>query len=151
MLKFETKHFTNLTLHELYRIIQLRIEVFIIEQNCLYLDTDDKDLNAFHVMGKDNSDKIQAYARILDKGISYQDYTSIGRVINSPEVRGTGAGKKLMESAIKETLRLYPNEKIKISAQSYLLKFYTDLGFHSTGEEYLEDDIPHIGMIYEGY
>jgi ElaA protein len=150
MLKFETKHFTNLTLHELYRIIQLRIEVFVVEQNCPYLDTDDKDLNAFHVIGKDHSDKIQAYARILDKGISYQDYTSIGRVINSADVRGTGAGRKLMEAAIKETLRLYPNEKIKISAQSYLLKFYTELGFQSTGEEYLEDDIPHTGMIYVG-
>jgi ElaA protein len=150
MLKFETKYFTELSLYELYRIIQLRTEVFVVEQDCNYLDPDDKDLNAYHVLGKDLDGKIQAYARILDKGISYQNYTSIGRVINSSEVRGTGAGKKLMEYSIKETLRLYPNEKIKISAQSYLLKFYTELGFQATGEEYLEDNIPHTAMIYKG-
>jgi ElaA protein len=150
MLNFECKHFNQLTLHELYRVLQLRAEVFIVEQNCPYLDLDNKDQEAYHVLGTDLHGTIQAYTRILRKGVSYDNYASIGRVINSANVRGTGVGKKLMEYSINEILRLYPSDKIKISAQSYLLKFYTELGFKSTGEEYLEDNIPHTAMIYYG-
>jgi ElaA protein len=88
-----------------------------------------------------------AYTRLLAKGVSYDDYASIGRVVNSPKVRGRGAGKVLMEESIRQMARLFPQDAVKIGAQSYLLRFYESLGFVSTGEEYLEDDIPHTSMI----
>ena len=152
MIQFTCKPFADLTVFELYDIMALRQEIFVIEQNCPYLDADGKDLKGWHLMGRQISDEntegvLVVYTRLLPKGVSYDDYASIGRVVSSASVRGSGAGKILMQKSIEMMEKLYPNQPVKIGAQTYLLKFYESLGFESTGEEYLEDDIPHTSMI----
>lgn len=142
------KTFEELTTIELYQILQLRADVFIVEQYCNYRDLDDKDLKAYHLMGY-KDDKMVSYARLLNKGISYPEDCSIGRVLTHSSARNIGAGKELMQNAIAYCKDLFPNLKIHISAQTYLLKFYTDLGFESTGKEYLEDEIPHTEMVMD--
>lgn len=140
--------FHELSLEELYDIMALRQEVFVVEQDCPYLDADGLDQEAFHLQGRVGQEKtLAAYVRILPKGVSYEKYASIGRVITSPKVRRQGVGIQLMETAIKKTKELYPEQGIKISAQCYLIDFYQSLGFKPTGPEYLEDNIPHIAMI----
>ena len=147
-LKYILKAYNELNIDELYEIMALRQEVFIVEQNCPYLDADGKDQKAYHLMGYlDN--ELMCYTRLLDKGISYPSYCSIGRVVNSAKIRGTGAGFYLMSRSIEECKRLYPDTSIKISAQCYLRKFYESLDFVSNGDFYDEDDIPHMGMILE--
>lgn len=146
-LKFTCIPFEKLTVYELYDIMALRQEVFAVEQNCPYLDADGRDLWGYHVLGRNTEGVLLAYTRLLPKGVAYENYSSIGRVVTSPKARGTGAGKALMTESIKQILDLYPNEKVKIGAQSYLLKFYESFGFVSAGEEYLEDGIPHTSMI----
>ncbi len=148
-LKYHYKKFEELTLKELYQILKLRQEVFIVEQNCPYLDNDDKDYLAIHVMGKDHDENIQAYTRLIPKGISYSGAASIGRVVTSAQVRGQGFGRDLMITSIKKTKELFPNTSIKISAQEYLLEFYKSLGFKDLGKYYLEDNIPHAEMSLE--
>jgi ElaA protein len=140
------KRFEELDIYELYALLGLRNDVFILEQDCHYRDIDGKDLKGHHVLLKDRGEMV-AYARILPQGISYDDYVSIGRVLTKGTHRGIGLGKELMNYTLEETQRLHPG-KIKISAQAHLEKFYNELGFFPTGETYLEDDIPHIGMIY---
>lgn len=125
----------------------LRQEVFVVEQNCPYLDADGKDLSAWHLMGFDSGNNLVAYTRLLPEGVSYEGYTSIGRVVSSPAVRGAGAGREVMQRSIGMCRHLFGPLPIKIGAQTYLLRFYESLGFHSTGEEYLEDGIPHTKMI----
>jgi ElaA protein len=147
MIAFSCQHFSELSTHTLYEILALRQTVFVVEQNCPYLDCDGKDLESWHLMGRDAQGALMCYTRLLPKGLSYDDYVSIGRVLSSLEVRGTGAGKILMEESIRVCRQLFGNEAIKIGAQSYLLKFYEGFGFRSTGEEYLEDGIPHTKMI----
>lgn len=137
----------ELSIQQLYEILKLRQEVFIVEQDCPYLDTDGKDDKAYHVLFY-QAQELVAYTRLLPKGVSYEKYASIGRVVNHKSVRGQGIGKDLMELSIQSCKSLFPGESIKISAQQYLLKFYQDLGFVETGESYLEDGIPHCGMIY---
>jgi ElaA protein len=159
---FKCVHFSELTVYELYSIMALRQEVFVVEQNCPYLDADGKDLSGFHLLGyadlakneqntegslSENVEGLLAYTRLLPKGISYDAYASIGRVINARKVRRRGVGKVLMEESIRQMTRLFPDDTVKIGAQSYLLRFYESFGFVSTGEEYLEDDIPHTAMI----
>jgi ElaA protein len=143
---FDFKPFKELTTLELYKILQLRSEVFVVEQNCIYQDIDDKDTMGYHLTCFEN-EELLAYARVLDPGVSYADYSSIGRVCTKQTHRQLGLGKELMQQAILHCQELYPDTKIKISAQSYLLKFYTELGFEAIGDEYLEDDIPHRAMI----
>ena len=138
--------FTELTTLELYKIIQLRIEVFVMEQNCHYMDTDDKDLKGHHLTIWDG-ETLVAYCRILPNGVSYEGYASIGRVVSKPSHRKQSIGKLLMIKAIEACKKLYPDLKVKISAQCYLLKFYSDFGFEIVSEEYLEDNIPHKAMI----
>jgi ElaA protein len=121
--------------------------VFVVEQNCIYQDIDDKDRKGYHLLGFIEN-QLVACARILPVGISYADYCSIGRVCTKQTHRQLGLGKSLMQNAIQHCHELYPDTKIKISAQSYLLKFYTELGFEAIGEEYLEDDIPHRAMMF---
>lgn len=146
-IKFKCKKFTELSLFEFHDIMKMRQEVFIVEQNCPYLDCDGKDPQGSHAYIHRNHE-ILAYARLLPKGISYSDYCSIGRVITTEKERNTGLGRQLMEYCIEQCKKLYPGSDIKISAQSYILDFYSSLGFRITGDLYLEDDIPHQAMIY---
>ncbi|MBP7810050.1 MAG: GNAT family N-acetyltransferase [Bacteroidia bacterium] len=143
-MKFVLKSFNELTLTELYDMLKLRCAVFVIEQNCNYQDMDDKDQMSYHLIGFENN-QLVACARILPKGVSYPE-VSIGRVMVDKKMRGTGAGKELMKQAIEHARKLFNADEIVISAQCYLDKFYSDLGFVAEGESYLDDDIPHIKM-----
>ncbi len=139
------KSFSELSPSALYGILKLRSEVFVVEQQCIFLDMDDKDQESRHVMGRLN-DELVATCRILPPGLAY-DEPSIGRVVGSPRYRGKGAGIALMENAIQETMRLYGTLPIKIGAQLYLKRFYESFGFVQCSETYMEDDIPHIKML----
>jgi len=141
------KTFEELTTNELYTILELRSEVFIVEQNCVYQDVDGKDKKSFHLMAW-NGDELVAYTRIVPPGISFSE-ASIGRVITSPRYRGLGIGITLLEKSIHHTLESYQTNKIRIGAQLYLKKFYEGFGFIAQGEEFLEDGIPHIEMLLE--
>lgn len=143
-MQFVFKPYKQLTVDELYDSLQLRSAIFVVEQTCIYQDMDDKDKRAEHLLGYDNG-KLVAYARTLAPGISYKE-ASIGRVVVDSNQRGKSFGKELMQEAIKRTLDLYKTNEIVISAQYYLLKFYSELGFVAEGEIYPEDDIPHIKM-----
>ncbi|MCB0706118.1 MAG: GNAT family N-acetyltransferase [Saprospiraceae bacterium] len=147
MPSFQLTPYAELSLNQLYEILRLRAEVFVVEQDCPYQDLDELDQQAYHLKTWSPKGELQAYARILPPGASYEGYASIGRVVTSPGVRGKGFGKKLMEEAIESCKFLFPEKPIKISAQVYLLEFYRSLGFESDGAGYLEDGIPHIGMI----
>lgn len=147
MINFSLKPFYELSLDELYDAMVLRQEVFSVEQDCVYLDADNKDQESWHLLGKNDKGALVAYLRILPKGLSYEKYPSIGRVVTSEKVRKQGAGKALLGAAIQETNILFPGADIKISAQTYLLRFYKSFGFEPRGEEYLEDGIPHMAMI----
>ena len=146
MISFVNKNFHALTTEELYKILALRAEVFVVEQNCPYQDVDGKDLNSIHVLGYIKNELV-AYARVLSQGISYQEYASIGRIVTSPSIRGNNYGHDLVDFSIKVCQKNFPSQPIKISAQAHLEKFYNAHSFKATGEAYLEDDIPHIGMI----
>lgn len=139
------KKFADLSPHELYAILQLRNEVFAIEQNCVYPDMDNKDQPSYHLMGW-NNDKLIAYARIIPPGEAYPE-PSIGRVAITPFARGEGIGKQLMEQSIEHIYRIYGTIPVKIGAQLYLKKFYTNFGFLPTSDVYLEDGIEHIEMV----
>lgn len=145
MLNWILKDFESLTPHELYAILRLRSEVFVVEQNCVFLDMDNKDQFSYHLMGF-NGNNLVASTRLIAPGKVYQ-YMSIGRVVTSPAYRGTGAGRELMQISIKKCYELFGKGSIKIGAQLYLKKFYESLGFKQTSEVYLEDDIEHIEMI----
>ncbi|MGC4103272.1 GNAT family N-acetyltransferase [Ferruginibacter sp.] len=144
-LNWQLKKFEELTTAELYAILQLRNEVFVLEQNCPYQDADNKDQKSLHFMGWSGTD-LAAYTRIIPQGISYAE-ASIGRVVTSPRYRGGGAGRQLMELSIAHTFQQFNCNNIKIGAQLYLKKFYESLGFVQCSEEYLEDNIPHIEML----
>ncbi len=146
MINWIVKHFNELSPHELYAIMQLRNEVFAVEQHCVYPDADNKDQSAHHLMGWTN-DKLIAYARLLPAGIAFPDHPSIGRVVTSASVRGKGIGKELMNRSIEHTERLFGKSSIKIGAQLYLKKFYTEFGFRQSSDVYPEDGIEHIEMI----
>jgi ElaA protein len=147
MITFKCIRFSDLTIDELYEILMLRAEVFVVEQKSLFQDPDGNDPLAWHCIGTNEAGKIMAYTRLFNKGIVYDGYTSIGRVVASPLVRGQNIGKKLMNVSIEYCRQLFGSEPIKIGAQTYLLEFYGSLGFASTGEEYLEDGIPHTKMV----
>ncbi len=146
-MKWSCKAFKELSLDEFHDIIQLREIVFVVEQDCPYLDVDGKDKDALHVFGKYEGN-IVATTRILKPGISY-DEVAIGRVVTSPTVRGMGMGKQLMEESMKFVQLHFGKVPVRISAQTYLLKYYKSFGFIETGQEYLEDNIPHFEMLYE--
>lgn len=147
MLEYTCLPFYQLSLDQLYDIMKLRQEVFVVEQNCPYLDADDKDQDSYHVIGVDTSGHIQAYTRLVPPGLSYKDYASIGRVVTSSSMRGKKTGKPLMQFSIDHCTKFWPGIDIKISAQTYIVKFYNALGFEEVGNPYLEDDIPHIAML----
>lgn len=143
-IKFKIKPFEALSVSELYEVLKLRIEVFVVEQNCIYQDIDGKDSKAIHVLGYYNGD-LAAYCRIFDAGY-YFDEASIGRVIVSPKYRDKKFGHDLMKFGIQAVEDNFNKKQITISAQMYLQKFYESHGFVKTSEMYLEDDIPHIQM-----
>tara|TARA_R110002049_G_scaffold64920_2_gene170747 strand:+ start:4683 stop:5126 length:444 start_codon:yes stop_codon:yes gene_type:complete len=147
MIETQVKKFSELKLEELYRILQLRSEVFVVEQDCVYQDLDGKDEKALHVLGFKN-DKIIAYTRIFKPGL-YFDEASIGRVVVAKNERDYKYGHDIMKASIEAVKDYFNTSEIKISAQCYLNKFYSNLGFKKVGEEYLEDGIPHIAMIKE--
>lgn len=145
MLGWVCKHFSELSTEELYQILRLRSEVFVVEQNCVFLDMDNKDLVCDHVMGW-REDELLGYSRIVPPGISYVE-SSIGRIVSSPAARGLGVGRELMLQSIQTLYRLHGKRDIRIGAQYYLKGFYESFGFVQTGEIYPEDGINHIEML----
>jgi len=129
-------------------MFQLRQTVFVLEQQCLYADIDELDEHAIHLLGTDDSQKLIAYLRILAPGVSY-DEPSIGRVIVAESERGRGCGRLLLDRGISVLRQHYGNMSIRISAQSYLINLYADIGFKVVGDSYLEDDIPHQQMLLD--
>ena len=142
---FTIKRFNELSTHELYAVFQLRAEVFVVEQDCVYQDLDNKDLDAYHVLGVLDT-KIVAYARIFKPGDYFLE-SSIGRIVVKKEFRKFQYGYQLVQNSIQFIENNLQQNTILISAQSYLTKFYNSLGFTQVGEEYLEDGIPHIKML----
>jgi len=143
-IEWKIKPFEALTVHELYDILKLRSEIFVVEQNCVYLDIDGKDKKALHLLGVYDH-KIVAYARLFDAGISF-DNASIGRVVVDANYRDKKWGHDLMREAIQGIKENFGKDEITIGAQLYLKKFYESHGFVPISEMYLEDDIPHIDM-----
>lgn len=143
-LEWHIKSFESLSAHELYDILRLRSEIFVVEQNCVYLDLDGKDKLALHLFGLYEG-KIVAYSRLFKAGISFEN-ASIGRVVVDANYRDKKWGQELMREAISGIVLHFGQSQITIGAQLYLKKFYENQGFIQTSEPYLEDDIPHIEM-----
>lgn len=150
MLSWTLKPFSDLTPNELYDILRLRSEVFVVEQNCVFQDMDNKDQQSWHLMGwqkltPESNPELVTYTRLLPPGLAYE-FPSIGRVITSKVVRNNGTGKLLMLKSIEEITRLFGKNSIRIGAQLYLKKFYSSFGFEQSSEVYDEDGIDHIEM-----
>jgi ElaA protein len=146
-LSWKIKSFAELNTTELYEIFQMRIAVFVVEQNCPYQDADGKDALSYHIMGFTPENQLAAYARILPAGLSFKE-ASIGRVITSSAARGTGSGKILMQKCLQFIEETFGKRTVRIGAQSYLKSFYGNHGFVIDSAEYLEDGIPHVEMVY---
>lgn len=146
-MNIEVKRFDELNALELYEILRARAEVFVVEQNCVYQDLDNKDLGAYHVIIREDG-KIVAYLRVLDRGVSY-DTASVGRVITTAQGRGRGIGLILLNEGIKAAKEYFSADRITISAQCQARGFYEKVGFVAVSEPYLEDDIPHVRMILD--
>ena len=144
-LTWHTKTFDTLSNSELYSMLRLRSEVFVVEQDCVYLDLDNYYQNAHHLIALDAENEVLCCARIVAPGVKYAG-ASIGRIVTSPSLRGTGRGKALVREAIDACCKLYPKAAITISAQQHLEAFYAAFDFETTSSPYLEDDIPHIQM-----
>lgn len=140
--RFQT--FDELTTTELYGILRLRSEVFVLEQRCCYLDADNKDQRSHHLSGYRDGE-LMAFSRIVPPGLSYE-YPAIGRIVVSRKGRGAGYGVELLNVSIQKLEALYGNVPIRIGAQLYLKRFYESFGFRQSGEVYLEDEIEHIEM-----
>ena len=147
-MEIKVKVYQDLAIDELYAMMALRAAVFVVEQNCVYQDLDYKDQKALHVMGWING-KLVAYTRLFGPG-DYFEQASIGRVIVAMDQRGHNYGHQIMTASINAITQHYKTDRIDISAQTYLEQFYTAHGFLPSGEEYLEDGIPHIKMIKTG-
>ncbi|MCF6224212.1 MAG: GNAT family N-acetyltransferase [Flavobacteriaceae bacterium] len=147
-MQWTIKKYDKLTTNEFHNILQLRIEVFVVEQNCPYSELDGKDKIAYHffAFAEENPDQIIAYTRIFKPG-DYYKKAAIGRVVVHPNFRKDGLGYELMVKSISQIKKLFNTDEIKIGAQTYLRKFYNSLGFKKQGEDYIEDGIPHIYMI----
>lgn len=141
------KSFHELTKNELYDLLELRCEVFVVEQNCPYQDLDRKDQEAFHLMVY-QGDKLMAYTRIFNAGIIYQE-AAIGRVVTSPSARNLKLGHQIMKESMEFIRTNLKCSAIRLSAQTHLEKFYEQCGFQPTGKYYLEDDIPHSEMLFQ--
>jgi ElaA protein len=147
-INWQNKTFSQLTTDELYDLLKLRIDVFVVEQTCFYPDLDEHDRHpdTRHLFCYQNN-VISAYLRILPKGLTYQDYISIGRVVTAKWARDSGLGHELIKAGLAACSELFPNNKLKISAQEHLEAFYNQHGFTRVSDMYLEDDIPHIAMV----
>ena len=145
MINWLLKTFDSLTPHELYAILRLRTEVFVVEQACVFQDMDNKDQLSYQLMGWENN-RLVAYTSLIPPHLSYEE-PSIGRVVTAAAARGDGLGRNLMEKSIEELTRLYGKTPIKLGAQLYLKKFYESLGFSQSSDIYDEDGIDHIEMI----
>ena len=149
---WQLKHFTELSLDELYDALKLRVDVFVVEQTCYYPDLDgernqlDRHGDTLHLLGYQAS-QLTSYLRILPQGQSYDDFISIGRVAIAEQARGTGLGHELMTEALSACQQYFPEQNIKISAQEHLINFYQQHGFEQVSEMYLEDNIPHVAMV----
>lgn len=139
------RRFADLGVDDLYDALALRCRVFVLEQGP-YLDPDGFDRRAWHLLGRNDSGVLQCYLRVVDPGVKYAE-PSIGRVISAPEVRGTGLGRVLMAEGVVRCAQAFPGQRIRISAQAHLERFYKGFGFARVGEAYLEDDIPHVEMV----
>ncbi|NMM63151.1 GNAT family N-acetyltransferase [Clostridium sp. P21] len=146
-MEWKLKKFEELTNEELYKVLQLRNDVFIVEQQCPYEDCDGRDKESYHLFLEDK-DNIVAYSRILKKGVSY-DEVSIGRVVVNKNYRGKSIARELLIKAIKFIEETLKETEIRIGAQAYLIGFYESLGFKAVSSEYLEDEIPHLEMLYK--
>lgn len=146
-MKIQIKEFRELTTNELYDILRVRSEVFVVEQTCVYLDCDGKDKSAYHVFAYEDGE-VAAYTRILNRGVSY-DEVSIGRVLVNEKHRGKKYGYEIMKKTMEFISENMKESEIRISAQKYLLNFYISLGFEAVSEVYLEDDIEHLEMFYK--
>ena len=145
---WQTKAFKDLSVDEYFEILHLRIEIFVVEQDCPYQEVDEKDRQSFHLFGRAENGKVIAVTRILPHGISY-DEISIGRVALKKEFRGKGIADELMIASFEFIESEFGNQAVRISAQEYLLNYYNKHGFIQVGEGYLEDDIPHLEMLKE--
>jgi len=149
-MKFKIKKFKDLSVTELYDILRLRSEIFVLEQKCIYLDADGNDEKSLHILGYVKTpkgiSKLVAYARVVPPGTIFKT-VSIGRVVVDEKYRGKENGHLLMEKSIKETIKKYKPEIISISAQTHLEKFYNRAGFKAVGKIYLDCDIPHVKML----
>jgi len=141
----EVKPFSELSNHELYAILRLRMAVFVVEQNCVYQDLDGKDFKALHVLGKQNENLV-AYSRIFKAGDYFKE-ASMGRIVVDTTYRSSGFGKEIVLASEQAISDYFKSKNVRLSAQSYLQNFYTELGYQTIGEEYLEDGIPHITMV----
>lgn len=146
-LAWRWRHFDALSVHELQNIYAARQQVFLIEQQCIYLDADGCDERSFHLAAWAPGERLpRAYARVVDPGVKYAE-PSIGRVITTGAARGTGLGRELVRRAVEHTQAVFPRQAIRISAQSRLEAFYGGFGFRIVGERYMEDGIPHTEML----
>lgn len=144
---YQVKHFSELSTLEFHDLLALRINVFVVEQNCPYPELDGKDKKSYHLICRDGLGKIVATSRILPQNVSYKE-VSIGRVVSAAEVRGKGIGHDMMKYCFQFIKDEFGDVPVKISAQEHLEQFYQQHGFVSTGKKYLEDDIPHVEMIF---
>ena len=144
--RWQTAEFAELSLAQLYALMRLRQLVFVVEQASIYLDLDDLDQAATHMLCWQD-DRLLAYLRCLAPGASFAE-SAIGRIVVAPEARGRDLGRELVSRGLSYNLRCWPDANIRINAQSYLKDFYLDLGFTTASEEYLEDGIPHLEMLY---
>ena len=147
ILECKFKRFDQLTNDELYGILQLRVEVFVVEQNCPYQDLDGKDRQAMHLFVEDNG-VIVGVLRILPEGVGFDDM-AIGRLIVRKSYRGKGLSRMLMKKAMKYIICDLDKDRIRLSGQAYLTNFYTGLGFKKVSDCYLEDGIEHFEFLYE--
>ncbi len=146
-LHFVCKSFREFSVEELYEVMVIRQKVFVVEQACPFLDADGKDAAAMHCLGRDEAGVLRAYTRLFDTDKAYSGFLSIGRVVSDSEARGKGYGRQVMQYSIEKLKTLFGDGPVKIGAQAYLEKFYNDFGFRSTGEDYMEDGIPHKIMV----
>lgn len=147
-MEYKIRTFDELSNKELYSILRLRSEIFVVEQNCVYQDLDNKDLDGYHLMAIENGELI-GYLRILNKGVSYKE-ASIGRVVVKKEYRRKKLGLEIINKGIDFIINTMKEKEVRISAQVYAKNLYKKAGFVEVSEEYLEDDIPHVEMLYSG-